>query len=193
MRSYRVTGKAARFAPDSILGLSPEQYEDRKMYLEPVKRKDHWYRALQTVEFKKGETIGVKGELDKVTRLVMVSTDIEDPENTGADDTSAGNPGEASLFDDQIVDDEIDLEALDDDQLRSMALRLNINGFDAMDRESLMDAIVDASKYEQCDLESLNDEELISIAAQFEIEDAGNLDRDSLILTIMEKQEEDCD
>ncbi len=188
MKSYRVTGKAARFAPDSILGLSLEQYEDRKMYLVPVKGSNNRYRVLQTVEFKKGEIVSISGELDKVTRLVMISVDVEEPDNTGVGDT-----GEASLFEDSIVNDEIDLDALTDDQLRSMALRLNISGFDAMDRESLMDAIVDASKYEQCDLEGLNDEELISIAAQFEIEDAGNLDRDSLILTIMEKQEEDCD
>jgi len=130
MKTYKVTGKVARFAPDSILELTQEQYGDRKLFMEPVDEKKGLYRVIQTVEFKQGEEVGFGGKLDKVTRLAIALAD-------GSED----DPEE-----DIDPDDEIDLEELSDEELVSIARQMGIKDARDLDRDSLILAIMEKSE-----------------------------------------------
>jgi len=133
MKTYKVTGAVARFAPGSILELTPEQYADRKMYLDSVKGKEGHYRVLQTVEFKQGEEVGFGGKLDKVTRLAIALADGSEPE-IGTDDT------------DLDPDGEIDLEELSNEELVSIAGQMGIKDVRNLDRDSLILVIMEKSE-----------------------------------------------
>ena len=141
MKRYTVTGTAARFAPDTVLALSQAQYRDRADDLEKIKGAKDLYRVLRTVEFKKGEELGIKGAVDKVTREVVTSPGDEkrETDNTEGDLFSHDSGGSASGED----DDDVDLETLSDQELISMATECGIEEVGNLDRDALILAIME--------------------------------------------------
>lgn len=63
MKQYLVTDTFVNFGIGAILELSEKQYESRKHLLKKLSGSK--YEATQTVQFKRGEVVGIEGELDK--------------------------------------------------------------------------------------------------------------------------------
>lgn len=63
MKQYLITDTFVNFGIGAILELTEKQYESRKHLLK--KLSSNKYEVLQTVQFKRGEVVGLEGELDK--------------------------------------------------------------------------------------------------------------------------------
>ena len=63
MEKYTVTDRFINFGISEILELTEKQYESRKHLLK--KLQGNKYEVLQTVQFKRGEVVGLEKEPDK--------------------------------------------------------------------------------------------------------------------------------
>jgi hypothetical protein len=60
-----LTTQTLTVAADTVLELTADQARRRKHQIEPVKDKEGQYRTKTLVQFKRGETFGMEGELPK--------------------------------------------------------------------------------------------------------------------------------
>lgn len=70
MQQYHVTGRSADFFPGTVLALSDEQFKTRTHALKRLKQKGV-YEVTAPVQFKKGEEIGIPGEISKALLEVL--------------------------------------------------------------------------------------------------------------------------
>lgn len=168
---YFVVALFAAFNAGMLLLLKKDQYEARKHALKPLG--DDVYEVLGRVEFKKGEIIGLCGELSKYDRTVLKPVHEEDVPPEGSD----------------IRDGEEDLN-----ELIALAEELGLKKAHKKSREKLIKFIEDhppVQKEEnisddQRELDDLGDQELVTMATELGIENAAALDRQALISVIID-------
>ncbi len=105
----------------------------------------------------------------------------------------AHEPTEATL--EGVVDSQngfTSLEELEREQLESMAVDMEIEGFDEMDNEALI-AAIRAEEVELPALEEMEPEDLKALAKELKIQGFGNMKRETLIEKIREAEDKEGD
>lgn len=66
-----VTARALELKAGALVGISDKQAGRRKPFLEAVSKRPGWYRLTGTVQFKRGETLQIEGEVPKALAEVV--------------------------------------------------------------------------------------------------------------------------
>lgn len=78
MKQFKVVGSHVTIAANTVVELTKKQYDSRQHLLRKIQ--GNKYQALHLVQFKQGETLGIEGELDKVSvsKLAPVEAAIKE-------------------------------------------------------------------------------------------------------------------
>jgi hypothetical protein len=73
-----VTARALELKKGALVGISEKQAARRMPFLKPVPKRSGWYELTGTVQFKRGETLQVEGDVPKA-----LADTVEAPKRAG--------------------------------------------------------------------------------------------------------------